>query len=320
MIVTFFILSVIVFAIIQLPPGDFLTSYIETLASQGDVVSMEEAQALRVYYGLDKSFLSQYTHWIFRFLKGDMGQSFEYRKPVSDLIKDRLPFSILLAVGSLLIMYPVAIFLGTLAAKNQYKPIDYILSVLGLFGLSTPNFMLALVLMYFLYHFFGVGIGGLYSPEFVMEPMSLAKTWDLLKHLFVPIFVIGTAGTASVMRIMRGTLLDELEKQYVITARAKGLTENQTLFRHPVRVAINPIVSTIGWQLPRAISGETVTAIVLALPTLGPLLLNALLSQDMYLAGSIIMILVMMTLIGTLVSDLLLAAVDPRIRLAGKVR
>ena len=211
--------------------------------------AMEEAQALRVYYGLDKSFVSQYTHWIFRFLKGDMGQSFEYRKPVSDLIKDRLPFSILLAVGSLLIMYPVAIFLGTLAAKNQYKPIDYILSVLGLFGLSTPNFMLALVLMYFLYHFFGVGIGGLYSPEFVMEPMSLAKTWDLLKHLFVPIFVIGTAGTASVMRIMRGTLLDELEKQYVITARAKGLTENQTLFRHPVRVAINPIVSTIGWAI-----------------------------------------------------------------------
>lgn len=312
--VTFWILTVVVFAIIQLPPGDFLTSYIAALEAQGALVNRADIDALRVQYGLDAGPVEQYLRWLGRFLQGDMGRSFEWKRPVIEMLAERLPYTVMISMMTLLITYLVAIPLGIYAATHQYSFGDYLFTFVGFAGLATPNFLLALILMFLFFKYFGISVGGLFSQEYALAPWSMAKVWDMIQHLWVPILVIGTAGTAGIMRVMRATLLDELGKQYVITARARGVGERHLLFKYPVRLAINPIVSTIGWQLPNIISGETVVAVVLSLPTTGPLLFRALLSQDMFMAGSIVMMLGILTLIGTMMSDILLIIVDPRIR------
>lgn len=312
--VTFWILTVVVFTIIQLPPGDFLTSYITALEAQGSVVNRADIDALRAQYGLDRGPVEQYFRWITRFIQGDMGRSFEWNRPVVDLLRERLPYTVMISLMTLIVTYSVAIPLGIYTATRQYSLGDYFFTFIGFAGIATPNFLLALILMFLFFRYFGISVGGLFSQEYALAPWSLAKVWDLFQHLWVPLLVIGTAGTAGIMRVMRATLLDELGKQYVISARARGVGETQLLFKYPVRVAINPIVSTIGWQLPAIISGETIVAIVLSLPTTGPLLFRALLSQDMFMAGSIVMMLGILTLVGTMISDILLVVVDPRIR------
>ncbi|MEZ4865026.1 MAG: ABC transporter permease [Caldilineaceae bacterium] len=313
-IITFWVLSIVVFIVIQLPPGDFLTSYIQALQETGGVVDQAEIAALRQQYGLDAGPIEQYVRWFGKFLRGDMGRSFEWNQPVVALLQERLPYTILLSMLTLFFTYIVAVPIGIYVATRQYSFSDYLFTFVGLAGLATPNFLLALILMFLFFKYFGVSVGGLFSAEYALAPWSLAKLWDMIKHLWVPIIVIGTSGTAGIIRVMRGTLLDELGRQYVITARAKGVPEGKLLFKYPVRVAINPIVSTIGWQLPRIVSGETIVAIVLSLPTTGPLLFRSLLSQDMFMAGSIVMMLGILTLIGTFLSDILLVIVDPRIR------
>ena len=317
-VVTFLFLSVVVFIIIQLPPGDFLTSYVARLEQEGSIIDEAEIEALKRDYGLEATPIEQYFRWFGRFVQGEMGRSFEWNQPVERLLKERLPYTIMLSLITLFFTYVVAVPIGIYVATNQYGISDYLFSVLGFAGLATPNFMLALILMFLFFKYFGLSVGGLFSSEYALAPWSLGKVWDLFTHLWVPIIVIGTAGTAGIIRVMRGTLLDELNKQYVITARAKGVAEGKLLFRYPVRMAINPIVSTVGWQLPRIVSGETIVAIVLSLPTTGPLLFKALISQDMFLAGSIVMFLGILTLIGTFLSDILLIVVDPRIRFEGK--
>ncbi len=318
MVFTFWLLSVVVFAIIQLPPGDYLTNYIAALEEQGDLVDPEHIEALRIRYGLNRSPVQQYLGWFTSFLRGDMGQSFEWGQPVVKLLTERLPYTVMLSLLTLLLTYVIAVPIGIYVATHQYGIGDYVMSVVGFIGLATPNFMIALVLMYLFFKHLGMSVGGLFSPEYALAPWSLAKAWDLFQHLWIPILVTGLSGTASLIRIMRGALLDELNKQYVITARAKGLSEGKLLFKYPVRVAINPIVSTIGWQLPSILSGQTITAVVLSLPTVGPLLLQSLLSQDMFMAGSIVMVLSILTLLGTLLSDILLVVVDPRISFEGR--
>ena len=306
--------SVCAFAIIQLPPGDFLTDYIAALQMRGTSVDQAEVEALRHQYGLDRPIYAQYLRWMSKIVRGDMGWSFSYRRAVSDLLRERLPMTVLISVLSLLFVYVVAVPIGIYSATHQYSAADYGFTVFGFVGLATPNFLLALVLMLLFFYLFDLNIGGLFSIQYVNAPWSFAKFLDLLGHLPVPIIVLGTAGTAGLIRVLRGSLLDELSKQYVITARAKGLAEQRLLFKYPVRVAVNPIISTVGWLLPEIVSGETIVAIVLGLPTIGPLVFTSLLSQDMFLAGSTIMLLSFLTVIGTLISDLLLVWVDPRIR------
>jgi peptide/nickel transport system permease protein len=318
MVFSFFLLSVIIFTIIQLPPGDFVSRYVTSLQRQGGVVDQSEIDTLRQNYGLDRSLPEQYIRWFSRFLQGDMGQSFEWRRPVVELLQERLPFTLLVSISSLIFTYVIAIPIGIYVATHQYSVGDYAFSIVGLVGLATPSFMLALILMFMFYKYFGISVGGLFSSEYALAPWSLAKVWDLFQHLWIPVIVIGTASTAGLIRVMRGSLLDELSKQYVTTARAKGLAESRVLFKYPVRIALNPILSTIGWELPRIISGETITSIVLNLPTTGPIIFRALLSQDMYLAGATVMVLGALTLLGTLLSDLLLMIVDPRIRFERK--
>ena len=316
MVVTLSILSVVVFIVIQLPPGDYVTNLVDSMKAFGaDTLDEGQILALRKYYGTDRSWFEQYFRWLTRFVRGDMGRSFSYERPTIDLLRERLPYTVLLSLGTIVFIYLTAIPIGIYAATHQYGLGDYLFTAVGLIGLSIPNFMLALILLYVFYRYFGISAGGLFSREFAMAPWSLAKAWDLFRHLWVPIIVMGTAGTAGVIRVMRGTLLDELGKQYVITARAKGVPERRLLFKYPVRVAINPIVSTIGWRLPEIVSGETITSIVLGLPTIGPLLFKALRVQDMFLAGSLLMVLGTLTVIGTLLSDILLVIVDPRIRM-----
>ena len=308
------VVSVVAFIIIQLPPGDYLTSYIITLRASGQTVDEAQIASLRKQYGLDLPMYGQYLFWMWKMLHGDLGRSFQWNRPVSDLIAERLPLTIIISLFTLIFTYAVAIPIGIYSATHQYSVGDYALTVIGFAGLATPNFLLALVLMFLFYKYFGLSVGGLFSVEYARAAWSMDKFLDMLKHLPIPIIVIGTAGTAGLIRVMRGCLLDELKKQYVITARAKGVAERTLLFKYPVRVAINPIVSTIGWTLPAIVSGETITAIVLGLPTTGPLLFRALMSQDMYLAGSTVMFLTFLTVIGTFISDLLLVWVDPRIR------
>ena len=248
-----------------------------------------------------------------RFLRGDLGYSYQHSRPVTEVIGERLALTIVITLTTLLITYLIAIPIGIYSATHQYSPADYALTVVGFVGLATPNFLLALILMFILLNL-GMSAGGLFSPEFAGAPWTIAKVIDLLKHLPLPIVIIGTAGTASIIRVMRASLMDELGKQYVVTARAKGVAENHLLFRYPVRVAVNPIISTVGWILPEIVSGSTITALVLSLPTIGPALYSALLVEDMFLAGAIILLLGSLTIIGTIVSDFLLVVVDPRIR------
>ena len=340
MIPTLFSISFISFGLIQLPPGDYLSSYITALAETGEPVAEEQVAALRLRYDLDSPFIIQYLKWFnnllpfgfsrqetgsyLRMANGDfnwpsfkwpdLGMSFEWNRQVTELIGERLLLTILISVATLLFTWALAIPIGIYSAVRQYSWGDYAFSVLGFIGLAIPNFLLALVFMYIGYSFFGVSAGGLFSPAYQDAPWSVARFADLLAHLWIPVIVIGTAGTAGLIRVMRGNLLDELPRQYVMTARAKGLAPWKLLLKYPVRIALNPLISTIGWVLPGIISGSVITAVVLGLPTTGPLLLRALQNQDMYLAGSMVMILSLLTVIGTLISDILLLWLDPRIR------
>lgn len=314
MVVTMFVVSILAFLIIDLPPGDYLASYVMRLEQSGQAISQEALESLRRQYGLDLNLPARYRKWMANFLRGDLGRSFEWNRPVSDLIAERLPLTIIISIVTLGFTYGVAVPMGIYSGLRQYSGGDYVVTALGFIGLAVPNFLLALMLMFFFFKYLGWSPGGLFSTEYQIQAWSFAKLVDMLKHLPVPVIVIGTAGTAALIRVMRGCLLDELRRQYVITARSKGLPERRLTFKYPVRVAINPIVSTIGWTLPAIVSGETITAIVLNLPTTGPLLYGALISQDSYLAGSTVMFLSFLTVVGTLVSDLLLMFIDPRIR------
>ena len=311
-------ISVLTFAIIELPPGDWLTMHIMALEQQGTRISEEEIQRLTMQYGLDKPLHMRYLRWIWNIVRyGNFGRSFQWGQPVSEVIGERLMLTIMMSLVTLLFVWAVAIPIGIYAATHQYSIFDYVLTFVGFIGMSVPSFLLALVLMYFSFAYLNISVTGLFSPDFAEAPWSWAKIWDMLQRLWVPVLVIGTAGTASLIRVMRGTLLDELRKQYVTTARAKGLTERKLLLKYPVRIAINPMISTIGWLLPSIVSGSAIVSIVLNLPTTGPVLLRALMHQDMYLAGSFILILSTLTITGTLISDILLAVVDPRIRYGG---
>ncbi len=314
MVPTLWVISLISFVIIQLPPGDYLTSYVSALAATGERVDEEEAAALRARYALDRPIHVQYARWAWGLLHGDLGMSFEHNRPVTQLIGETILITVIVSIVTLLFSWAIAIPVGIYSAVRQYSIGDYAFTFIGFIGLAVPNFLLALVLMYVGYRVFGVSPGGLFSAEHQTAPWSWAKFADLLAHIWVPVIIIGMAGTAGLIRIMRGNLLDELRKQYVLTARAKGLGRLKLILKYPVRVAINPLVSTIGWVLPAIFSGAVITAVVLGLPMTGPLLLNALMSQDMYLAGSMVMILSALTVVGTLISDLLLLALDPRIR------
>jgi peptide/nickel transport system permease protein len=304
------------FFLIDLPPGDYLTSYVARLREQrGGEVDPAEVEALKRQYGLDQPLPVRYFKWVSNMLQGDFGRSFAYSTDVSALLGDRLGITVFTALLTLIFTYVVAIPIGIYSATRQYSIGDYIFTGLGFVGLAMPTFFLALVLMYFLSRFTGFSVGGLYSPEFMNQPMSPAKFVDMLKHVALLVVAVGLSGTASVIRIMRSGMLDELKKQYVISARSKGLSEGQLLLKYPVRLALNPIISSIGWILPGIVSGATVTAIVMNIPTLGALLYESLLAQDTYVAAACIMLLSCMTVVGMFISDLLLVVVDPRIRL-----
>ena len=320
MIPTLFVISVISFTIIQLPPGDYLTSYIAALEETGETVDAAEVAALRKRYNLDDPIYLQYIKWMGGLLRGDLGMSFEWNRPVKQLIGERIMLTIIISIVTLLFTWALAIPIGIYSAVKQYSVGDYVFTFIGFIGLATPNFLLALIFMYVGYTVFGASAGGLFSPVYQNAPWSLAKFMDLLGHLWIPVIVIGTAGTAGLIRVMRANLLDELRKQYVITARAKGVHRLKLLLKYPVRVAINPLISTVGWVLPAIVSGSVITAVVLGLPTTGPLLLRSLMNQDMYLAGSMVMMLSSLTVVGTLISDLLLLWLDPRIRYENRER
>ena len=313
MFISLFAMSILAFIVIQLPPGDWMTQYMMKLELSGGVADDAVAAALRKQYGLDLPIYIQYFKWISGFFVGDFGMSFSWDKPVTVVVGERLQLTIIISLVTLIFTYIVAIPIGVYSALRQYSIGDYTVTVIGFAGLATPNFLLALIIMYILYKYFGISVGGLFSPEFIDAPWSWERFVNLLNHIWAPVLVVGTAGTASLIRVMRATLLDELHKQYVTTARAKGLSERKLLVRYPIRMAINPIVSTIGWQLPNIVSGATITAVVLALPTVGPVLLESLLAQDMYLAGSLVMFLGFLTIIGTFISDMLLIVINPRI-------
>jgi peptide/nickel transport system permease protein len=312
---TVWVISVIAFMIIQLPPGDYVTSYIAQLMATGTLVTQEEAENLRIQYGLNQPIYVQYAKWLWLVLHGNFGVSMEWRRPVMEVIGDRLLLTVILALAAVIFTWILAIPIGIYSAVRQYSVGDYVCTFIGFIGLAVPNFLLALVIMYLAFAYFGASIGGLFSTEYQDAPWSLARVWDLLKHLWVPAIILSTAGTAQLVRIMRANLLDELRKPYVVTARAKGLSELKTILKYPVRVALNPFISTIGYTLPYLVSGSIIVSIVLSLPTVGPLLLKALIAQDMFLAGTIVLLLGLMTVIGTLISDILLVWIDPRIRL-----
>lgn len=315
MIPTLFGMSLIAFMVIQLPPGDYVTSMVAMMTESGQTVDPAQIARLREVYGFDDPVWVQYWKWMWGILsRGDFGFSFEWNRPVADLIWDRMGSTLALSIAALLFVWAVALPIGIFSAVYRHSIGDHFFTLLGFIGLAVPNFILALTLMYVSYRFFGQSVGGLYSPEFIGEPWSWAKFRDMLGHLWIPVIVIGTAGTAAMIRIIRANLSDELKKPYVITARAKGLPERRVIVKYPLRIALNPFISSIGWVLPELISGVTITAIVLNLPTAGPLLLRALTVQDMYLAGSFILLMGVLTLIGMLVSDILLALLDPRIR------
>jgi len=315
--VLLFLFSVTVFAIVQAPPGDFLTTYVATLASSGSSISAEQIEALRSEYGLDRPIWVQYLRWMQNLLTGNLGLSLEYQRPNAELIGERLVLTVVLALFAFAITWIVAVPAGIYSAMHPRSVVDYLLTVLNYVGVATPNFMLALVLMWGAFAYFGLSVTGLFSPDFVEAPWSRARVLDLLKHVWLPAVVLGVAGTARLTRVMRANLLDELHKPYVTTARAKGLSEWRLVLRYPARLALNPLVSTIGWYLPLLFSGSLIVATVMNLPNIGPLLLRALINQDMYLAGSILLIYCFLTIVGTLISDILLAWLDPRIRLDG---
>jgi peptide/nickel transport system permease protein len=310
--------SVLSFVVIQLPPGDYITSYIAEMSSSGSFVSQQEAEALREQYGLNRPLYVQYIRWMQMVFQGNFGMALEYGRPVSEVIGDRLWLTMVVSVAAIILTWIVALPIGIYSAVRQYSIGDYIATFVGFIGLAVPSFMLALILMYLGFTLFNANIGGLFSEEFSEAPWNLAKLWDLTKHLPLPALILGLAGTAQLIRIMRANLLDELGKPYVVTARARGLSESRLVLKYPVRVALNPFASTIGYLLPYVVSGSIIVSLVLSLPTVGPLLLKALIAQDMFLAGTIVLMLGVMTVIGTFLSDLVLIWVDPRIRFEGK--
>ncbi len=314
MIPTLFLVSIVTFVIIQLPPGDYLDSLAADMGESGSD-NTAVVETLRQQYGLGQPMYVQYYKWMKGILlHGNFGISFEKNVLVTDLIWDRLGWTFGISILTLLFIWITALPIGIYSAVRKYSFGDYTATFFGFIGLAVPNFLLALLMMYVSFKYFGQSVGGLVSPEYIGEPWSQAKFIDLLKHIWMPIVVVGTSGAAALIRIMRANLLDELYRPYVATARAKGMSEFQLLMKYPVRVALNPFISTIGWILPSLVSGEIIVAVVMNLPTTGPLLLRALLVQDMYLAGSLILIVSLLTVIGTLISDLLLAWIDPRIR------
>jgi peptide/nickel transport system permease protein len=309
--------SIIVFWLVQAPPGDYLTSYIATLASGGSSIREEQVEALRHQFGLDQPGYVRYLLWVEGLLKGDFGYSLEYQRPNVELIGERLVLTILLALFAFVITWVVAVPAGIYSAMHQNSLFDYAFSLLNYVGVATPNFMLALILMWIAFAYLGINITGLFSPQFEQAPWSLERVVDLLKHIWVPGVVLGVAGTARLMRVMRANLLDELNKPYVVTARAKGMSEWALVLKYPVRLAINPLISTIGWYLPQLFSGSLIVATVMNIPNIGPLLLRALIQRDAYLSCGILLIYCFLTVVGTLISDILLAVVDPRIRMEG---
>ncbi len=316
MVILLLLSTVVSFAIIVLPPGDYLTSYVAQLEAQGGEVTDDQIASLRAAYGLGDPEHVQYIKWMRGLLtEGDLGRSFAWRAPVTEIIMDRLPMTLVVSLGATLLVYLIAIPIGIYSAVRQYSPGDYVASFIGFIGLAMPNFLIGLILLMLFYKWFGISVGGLFSSEMKSAPWSWDKFLDLLIHLPVPMLVIGLSGTAAIIRVMRATVLDELQKPYVETARAKGVSEWRLILKYPVRVALNPIVSTIGWLLPVIISGETITAIVLNLPTIGPVLLQSLLTEDMFLASGIVLILTALTIVGTFISDMALMWVDPRIRM-----
>jgi peptide/nickel transport system permease protein len=317
-IVTIIAISMLAFAIIQLPPGDYLTSYISQMAASGSMISEQEAQNLRVLYGLDKPKYMQYVYWVGLMLHGNFGMSLEWGLPVMTVIGDRLALTMVVSLLAVILTWGLALPIGIYSAVRQYSVGDYVFTLVGFIGLAVPSFMLALVLMYLGFAWFGADVGGLFSAEFNDAEWSLARVWDLVKHLPLPAVILGFGGTAQMIRIMRANLLDELGKPYVVTARAKGLSETRLILKYPVRVALNPFASTVGYLFPYVVSGSIVVSLVLSLPTVGPVLLKALLAQDMFLAGTIVLMLGVMTVVGTLISDVLLMWIDPRIRVGGE--
>jgi peptide/nickel transport system permease protein len=317
-VLTIWAISVLSFVIIQLPPGDYITSYIAQMSASGGFVSEQEADALRQEYGLDRPMWIQYLRWMKQVLQGRFGMALEWKRPVSEVIGDRLWLTMVVSVAAILLTWALALPIGIYSAVRQYSVADYLFTLVGFIGLAVPSFMLALVLMYFGFTLFNLNIGGLFSDEFAEASWSLAKAWDLAKHLPLPALILGLAGTAQLIRIMRANLLDELRRPYVVTARARGLAEYRVILKYPVRVALNPFASTVGYLLPYVVSGSIIVSLVLSLPTVGPLLLRALVAQDMFLAGTIVLLLGVMTVVGTFLSDLLLMWIDPRIRLEGR--
>lgn len=314
-ILTIWAVTALSFIIIRLPPGDYVTSYIAEQQAMGNVISDAEAANLREQYGLNAPLYVQYGKWMGRLLTGDFGESFEWREPVMNVIGDRLWLTVILSVAAVFFTWIIAIPIGIYSAVRQYSLGDYVFTFLGFAGVAVPGFLLALVLMYLGFKYLNMDVGGLFSQEYSQAPWNVAKAWDLAKHLPLPAIVLGLEGTAVSIRIIRANLLDELRKPYVVTARAKGLSELRLILKYPVRLAMNPFVSTVGYIFPYIVSGSIIVSLVLSLPTVGPVLLQALLAQDQYLAGTIILMLGVMTVVGTLISDFLLMVLDPRIRM-----
>ena len=309
------LVSIVSFVVIQLPPGSFVDSYIRNLELQGDSFNAAQKLALEQQYGLDQSLLAQYFIWISKIvLHGDFGNSFRYQRPVAELLMERIPRTMAISIASIFFTWIIAVPIGILSALKKYSIWDYFFTFLSFLGLSVPAFLFALVLMYYVFTHTGYAITGLFSSEYQDAPWSFAKLADMLKNVWLPLVVLSVSSSAGIIRILRATLLDELKKQYVTTARAKGLPEWRVILEYPIRIAINPLISTIGWMLPAVVGGELVVSKVLNLPTVGPMMLDAVLGQDMYLAGAFVLILSMLTILGTLISDILLAWADPRIR------
>lgn len=307
--------SIMVFALVQAPPGDYLTSYIATLSASGSSMDQAQVEALQKQFGLDQPVHVQYLRWMQSLARGEMGLSLEYQRPNAELIGERLGLTIVLALAAFIFTWIVAIPIGIYSATHRNSILDYVITVINYTGVAIPNFMLALILMWLAYSYFDISITGLFSREFEQAPWTFARVIDLLKHIWLPMIVIGIAGTARLTRVMRANLIDELNKPYMISGRARGLSEWQLVMKYPVRLAFNPLVSTIGWYLPELFSGSLIVATVMNLQNIGPLLLRSLTNQDMYLAGSILLIYCFLAIVGTLISDILLALVDPRIRM-----
>jgi peptide/nickel transport system permease protein len=314
-VLTIWIVSIFSFAIIQLPPGDYVTSYIAQMQAGGSLVTQQEAENLRAQYGLDQPIYMQYLRWAGLIARGNFGVSMEWRRPVSEVIGERLFLTVVISVATILFTWILALPIGIYSAVRQYSVGDYVFTFVGFIGLAVPNFLLALVVMYLGFAYFNAEVGGLFSPEYANAPWSWGRVWNLIQHLPLPALILGLSSSAQLIRIMRANLLDELRKPYVTTAIAKGLPPLRAILRYPVRVALNPFISTIGYVLPFVVSGSVIVSLVLGLPTVGPVLFRALVAQDMFLAGTIVLLLGVLTVIGTLISDLLLVWIDPRIRM-----